>query len=290
MDCINSTGIAVTSSPGADVNGTTLILLCQLFGFVEEWLHAGGVSINRKSYADDRSAEKEMMFSDVECQRYSYLSRKYSDDCESNSMVYNYNVDQQNGTVKFMESLAYRFMTEIGTNSSCTNSSGRIDNNTNVQNTTALFSKDRLFHSFMADTLNMTSVCTSSNDTVMFDLDTNATIFSYDNCDNYYGYVKYRSAKNKCVRNTSTMGSETELPYDECLSYHFMKSLGADSGCSDHFSLRESCDVYKSIMRAVVRTIICIIGLIGNSISLVMFCRGLVDTPATYQLQWLGRC
>ena len=182
-----------------------------------------GVYINSNDYDDDQSIEKEMMFSDVECQRYSYLSRKYSGDCESNSMVYNYNVDQQNGTVKFLEFLTYRFIIEIGANSSCKNSSGRSDNNTNIQNTTALFSKDRLFYSFMADTLNMTSACTSSNDTVMFDLDTNAAMFSYDNSDNYYAYVKYRSAGNKCVHNTSAIDSETELPYDECLFYRSMK-------------------------------------------------------------------
>ena len=289
MDFSNSTDIAMASRAGADVRGVALILLCQLFGLVKEWLHAGGGYINGKDYADDnRSVEQEIMFSGVECQRYSYLSRKYSDDCESNSMVYNYNVDQQNGTVKFMESLTYRFMTEIGTNSSCMNSSGRSDNNTNVQNTTILFSKDRQFYYFMADTLNTTSACTSSNDTVMFDMDTNATMFSYDNCDNYYGYVKYRSAENKCTHNTSAMDNETELPYDECLFYRYMKNVGADSGCSGHFSLRESCDLYESIMRAVVITILCIIGLIGNSISLVMFCQGLVNTPTTYQLQWLA--
>ena len=44
----------------------------------------------------------------------------------------------------------------------------------------------------------------------------------------------------------------------------------------------------ESIIRAVVPTLICIIGLIGNLISLVMFCHGFVDTPTTYQLQWLA--
>ena len=289
MDFSNSTDITVASIPGADVSGVALFLLCQLFGFVKEWLHTRGFSTNSRGYADDdRSVEKQMMFSDVECQRYSSLTRMYSDDCESNSMVYDYDVDQVYGTWHFMTCLTYRFMSEIGANNSCMNSSGRSENDTNVQNTMPLSSKDRLFHSFMADTLNMTSTCTSSNDTVMFDADTNATVFSYENCNWYYYYVKRRSAESKCVHNTSAMSSDTEVPYDECLFYRFMKSLGADSGCSDRFPLFESCDLYKSIMRAVVQTIISIIGLIGNSISLVMFCSGLVDTPTTYQLQWLA--
>ena len=289
MDISNSTDIAVASSPGADVSAVTLILLCQVFGLVKEWLHAGGVSTNRGYDDDDQSVEKEMMFSDVECQRYSNLTRWYSDDCENNSMVYDYDVGQSwYQKRKFMRCLTYRFMTEIGANSSCTNNSERSDNNTNIKNTMPLSSKDRLFHSFIADTLNMTSTCTSSNDTVMFHADINGTVFSYDNCDGYYYYVKTERAESKCVHNTSTTGSDTELSYDWCLSYRFMNSLGADSGCSDHFSLRESCDSYEPTMRAVVSTIICIIGLIGNSISLVMFCRGFVDIPTTYQLQWLA--
>ena len=287
MDFSNSTDIAVASSPGTDVSGVALILLCQLFGFVNEWLHPGDVSVNSRSYADDdRSAENEMMFSDVECQRYSSLTKWYSDDCENNSMVYDYNVDQQD-VRKFMKCLTYRFMTEMGANSSCMNSSGQSDNDISVQNTMALSSKDHLFHSFMVDTLNMTNTCASSNDTLKSNTATDATVFSYDNCDDYYDHMK-SNAESKCAHNTSTMDNDTELPYDKCIFYRFMKSLGADSGCSDHFSLRESCALYISIMRAVVQTIICIIGLIGNSISLVMFCRGLVDTPTTYQLQWLA--
>ena len=285
MDFSNSTDIAVASSPGANVSGVALILLCQLFGFVKEWLHAGGVYMDSKDYDDDRSVEKEMMFSDVECQTYSSLTRLHSDDCENNSVVYDYDVDQQD-VRNFMGCLTYRFVTEMGANSSCMNDSGRSENDTNVQNTMPLSSIDRLFHSFMADTLNMTSTCTSSNDTGTSD--TNATMFSYDNCYWYYDYVKDRSAESKCVHNTSAMNSNTELPYDECLFYRFIKRVGGDSGCAEHFSLLESCDLYESIMGIVVPTIICTIGLIGNSISLVMFCRGLVKTPTTYQLQWLA--
>ena len=284
MDFSNSTDITVTSSPGADVSGMALILFCQLFGLVKEWLHAGGVSIN----SNDRSVEKEMMFSDVDCQRYSSLTKWYSGDCESNSMVYDFNIDQEYGTVKLIGCLTYRFMTEMGANSSCTNSFERSDDNTNIQDTMPLFSTDRLFHSFMADTLNMTSICRSSNDTLTSDEDTNATMFSHDSCHGYYYYVRDMRAESKCVHNASAMDIDTELSYDRCLFHRFMKSLGAGSGCSDHFSLRESCGLYESIMRAVVPTIICIIGVIGNSISLVMFCRGFVDNPTTYQLQWLA--
>ena len=67
MDISNSTDIAVASSPGADVSGVALFLLCQVFGLVKEWLHAGGDSTNRGYDDDDRSVEKEVMFSDVEC-------------------------------------------------------------------------------------------------------------------------------------------------------------------------------------------------------------------------------
>ena len=287
MDFSNSTDIGVASSPGADVSGVALFLLCQLFGLVKGWLHAGGVSINNNGYDDDQSVEKEMMFSNAECQRYSSLTRMHSSDCENKSMVYDYVIDQAwYARGKFMKCLTYHFMTEMGANSSCTNNSVWSENNTNCQSTMPLLSKDHLFLSFMANTLNMTSICRSSNDTLMSDTDTNATVFSSDNCNRYW--VKYRSTENRCVHNTSAMNIDRQLPYGECLFYRFMKSLGADSGCSEHISLFESCAFYKSMMRTVVPTIICIIGLIGNSISLVMLCRGLVETPTNYQVQWLA--
>ena len=291
MDFFNSTDIAVASSPSADVNGSALILLCQLFGLVKEWLHAERVSIDSNGYGDDNSVEKEMMFSKVECQEYIFLTKKYPDDCDSNSTIYDNDVGHSwTQKWKFMRCLTYHFMTEMGGNSSCTNSSAWSDNSTTTNNTMSLYSKDQLFYSFMADTLNMTSTCKSLNDTLKSDTDTNATIFSYDNCDEYYDYVKYRSAESKCVHNTSATDSDSdrELPYNECLFYRFMKSLGAESGCSEHFALQESCGRYMSMMRAVVSPIIGIIGLIGNSISLSMFCQGVVKTPTTYQLQWLA--
>ena len=110
--------------------------------------------------------------------------------------------------------------------------------------------------------------------------------FYSDNCNRYW--VKYRSTENRCEHNTSAMNIDRELPYGECLFYRFMKSLGADSGCADHISLFESCAFYMWMMRTVAPTIICSIGLIGNSISLVMLCRGLVETPTNYQVQWLA--
>ena len=283
MDFINSTGIAVASSPGTDTSGVALILLCQLFGFVKEWLQVGGAPMNN----DKPNVENEVMISDVDCKNYRSVTRHYSDDCESNSTVYDYDVDLQH-VRKFMRCLTYNFMTEVGANSSCMNNSVRSDNNTNIHNTLPLFTKDHIFYSFMTDTLNMTTICSTSNNTLMFDLDTNATIFSYDNCDFYFDCVKNKNSESKCVHNTSAVGSDRELPYDKCLFYRFMKRLGADSGCSEHFALRESCELYRVMMRIVVATIICIIGLIGNSISLAMFCRGLVKTPTTYQLQWLA--
>ena len=288
MDFVNSTDIAVESSPGAVINGAALILLCQLVGVAREWLHSGGgVSINSKGYDDDQGIENEMIFSDVECQRYSYLTRIYSDNCESNAMAYDCDVDQQD-VRKVTSYLWFLFMTEMGSNSSCTNNSVSSDNNTNVQNTMPLFTRVHRFYSFIADTLNMTSICRSSNDTLGSDTDLNVTIFSYDNCDLYIYYVKGRSAENKCGHNASVIAHDRELSFDGCLFYHFMKSLAADSGCSEHVSLLKNCDLYESIIRAVVSTIICVIGLIGNSIALSMFCQRVVKTPTTYQLQWLA--
>ena len=287
MNSINSTDIVVAPSPGADVNGVTLILLCQLFGFVKEWQQAGGVSVsNDKAYDRDQSVEKEIMFSDADCQRYSdVLTRYNSDDCASNSMVYGYDVGRwSKGMYWFSSCLTYRFMTEMGANSSCTNNSVTSANYTNVQNPMSLSAKDRLFHSFMAEKLNLTSICRSSNDTLTVDMDTNRTIFSYDNCDYYYVYQSNNGYKNNIVCHAS----DREDHYEECLFYRLMKNLGADSICSEMHPQFKRCDLYKHVMRGVVSSITCINGLIGNLIFLSMFCHGGIEIPTAYQLQWLA--
>ena len=286
MNSINSTDIVVAPSPGADVNGVTLILLCQLFGFVKEWLHAGGISVNNDNvYDSDQSVEKEIMFSDAECKSYNdVLTRWYSDVCANNSMVYDYDIDRKYEMLFFSACLTYRFMTEMGASSSCTNNSVTSANYTNVQTPMSLSAKDRLFHSFMADKLNLTSICRSSNDTLTFDMDTNRTIFSYGNCDFYDNYMRPKLVESNIVCHAS----DREDHYEWCLFYRLMKNLGADSICSEMNPQIKSCDLYQYMMSGVVSTITCIIGLIGNLISLSMFCRGGIEIPTVYQLQWLA--
>ena len=52
MDSINTTDIAVASSPGADVNAVTLMYMCSLFGVMKEWLQEGAFSTDSAIVSD----------------------------------------------------------------------------------------------------------------------------------------------------------------------------------------------------------------------------------------------
>ena len=69
MNSINTADIAVASSPGADINGLTLIYMCSLFGVMKELLQEAGISTDNAMILDnDTIAQRERwMLSDDEC-------------------------------------------------------------------------------------------------------------------------------------------------------------------------------------------------------------------------------
>ena len=149
MNSINTTDTAVASSPGA--NGLTLIFMCQLFGFMKEWLQDGGVSTeNTMIYDNDTIAQKERKFSDADCDHYRWNTKFYGE-CVDNSMVYETNPKWLAG---FISCITDHFMTEMGARDSCSDYSLRSDNDTNAKKTMTLSSTYRLFYTFMRDTLN----------------------------------------------------------------------------------------------------------------------------------------
>ena len=98
--------------------------------------------------------------------------------------------------------------------------------------------------------------------------------------------VKDHHYDSRCGHNPQRTDTDNELPYDECLEYRLMKSLGADSVCQ--LSLIENCDWYHNMMQSLAPTCICVIGLIGNVLSLCMFGSGAIETSIAYQLLWLA--
>ena len=124
----------------------------------------------------------------------------------------------------FMEWMSYHFMTEMDTTNSCTKNVSVSDNSTVTENTMMLSSKDRLFVTFLEDTLNARNICQPENNTKTSR--NHKEIFSDSDCS---WYDKFSWCGNVCVYNTS----ETEA-YDDCLLYHFMKDLDPERGCQKY--------------------------------------------------------
>ena len=177
----------------------------------------------------------------------------------------------------FTDCITTHFMTEMGVTNRCFDDSERHDSDTNDKTTITLLSNDRLFYSFMLVTLDARKTCQARND---------AVTFSPDNCDQYIDHVRDAHAGSRCTYNTPSTDTDTELSYYTCLDYRLMKSLGADSVC--HLSLITSCDRYHNMVQSLAPTCICVIGVIGNLLSLCMFGSGAVETPIAYQLLWLA--
>ena len=112
MNSINTTDIAVTSSPGADISGLTLILMCQLFGFMKEWLQERDISKeNATIYDNDTVVQQERMFSGRDCERY-HLSTWWSPgECVDNSNVLQFEPHQ---LTDFTNCITTHFMTGDG--------------------------------------------------------------------------------------------------------------------------------------------------------------------------------
>ena len=168
-------------------------------------------------------------------------------------------------------------MTEMGARSKCFNDSIRSDSDTNVKNTMTLLSKNGLFFTFMVDTLDAVNICQTRNDTVTF---------AAAECNLYIKVVNDWHVENGCTYNTPRSDNDRESEYRKCLYHRFTKSLDADSVCQ--VSLIKNCDWYYDTVQSLAPTCICVFGLIGNLLSLCMFCSGAVDTPTAYQLQWLA--
>ena len=232
MDSINTTDIAVASSPGAAV---TLISMCHLFGLVKEWLQEGGVSTDSAIVSDsDMIVQRENMFSRADCKDYRYWKWLLINDrgismCADNSLLH---VTRPERLSRFTVCITYRFMTEMGASDSCSHDSVRSHIDTTVHNTNTLLSKDRHFHNFLVDTLDAGNICQATHDT------SNVTI-SDDNCNSY----RYHYGGSKCTYDTPRTDNDSKS-YEDCLTYRFLKSLGADIACRHRETLVSMCHLF----------------------------------------------
>ena len=220
------------------------------------------------------------MFSQDDCESYRETKRWVIDHsqfsmCADNSLLHithpKKNLDW------FTECITHHFMTEMGASDSCSHGSVRSHIDTTAHNTNTLLSKDRHFHNFLVDTLDAGNVCEAVKDTVTL----HAGI-----CEWYISFVIDLHYDSRCGHNPQRTDTDSELPYWKCLWYRLMKSLGADSACQ--LSLIENCDWYYNLVQSLAPSCICVIGVIGNLLSLCMFGSGAIETPIAYQLLWLA--
>ena len=232
MDSINTTDIAVASSPSANVSAVTLMYMCHLFGFMEEWLQGRGISTERTMIYD--TVQKENIFSDGVCDQYLHYSRFFGE-CVDNSMEYNTDPEHLR---QFGWCIMIHFATKMGAKDYCKD---RYDVSGGDKDLMALLSRDILFYSFMVNTLNAGTICQARNDSVTFSP-------SRYNCD-WFIYLRHY-AGSKCTYDTPRIDSVRQF-YSTCLPYHFLKSLGADSVCKD-WTLVYMCSLFDA-MRALLQ-------------------------------------
>ena len=260
----------------------TLVYMCGLFRSMTELLQEEGISMDTAMMnSTDTILQKESMFSSTECDYYTVKGGpnhvptcKYNSMLDTSSTLVTY-LYPSTSVTKLSICMIIHFMTKMEARHSCFGDPVRSENNTDIKNTMTLLSRDRLFYTFMVDTLNARNICPAVNDTVTF---------SGDDCDRYIDYV-YIYTDTTCARDTPRTDSIKDLPYDDCLQYRVLKSMGADSICQ--VSLIKSCVKYYYTVQSLIPTCICVIGLTGNLLSLYMFCSGAVTMPTAYQLQWL---
>ena len=230
MNSINTTDIAVTSSPSANVSAVTLMYMCHLFGFMKEWLQGRGISTERTMiYDTELAVQKENIFSDGVCDQYLRYSMFYGQ-CADNSMEYKTDPEHLR---KFAWCTIIHFSTNVEAKKYCRD---RYDFSGGDKDLMALLSRDILFYSFMVDTLNAGNICQARKDTVTFSP-------SRYNCD-WYIYLRHY-AGSKCTFDTPSIDSVRQL-HSTCIPYHFVKSLGADSVCED-WTLVYMCSLFDSI-------------------------------------------
>ena len=279
-DCLNYRFLKSLGFDDSVCTDWTLVSMCSLFGFVKEWLQEGGVSTDSAIVSDsDMIVQRENMFSQDDCEDYRDMKplidnySKYAM-CADNSLLY---VTHPERLYWFTRCITSHFMTEMGAEDSCSHGSVRSHIDTTVQNTNTLLSKDRHFHNFLVDTLNAGNVCEAVTDTVTLPT---------DKCDEYTNMVKDLHYDSRCGHNPQRTDTDSEVPHWRCLWYRLRKSLGADTACQ--LSLIENCDWYYNLVQSLAPSCICVIGVIGNLLSLCMFGSGAIETPIAYQLLWLA--
>ena len=262
-------------------DGTTLTVLCHLYASVTQWLSAGNTGVNNSMVSDTDAYNMTFRFSSPDCTYYNSLTENWHCTCASN--VHN----DVLGRNKLSWSdatgcLLYHFMTKMGAGRQCRNIS--TVNDTKNKTTMTLISKDRHVYFFITELIDVKHMCTNTTMAMNVESQIKEGILSERNCKLYHKWMSLGFEK-MCTYNTDC---KTPPSHDQCTWYRFMADLGAESDCLPTYDKTTACRYYNFVMVSIVGGVVCLIGLVCNSISLCTFCRGKVKTPTSYQFQWLA--
>ena len=170
------------------------------------------------------------MFSQADCDHYHWYLY-WNRVCEDNSTSY---VTDPESLYRFTSCITIHFMTEMGANNSCCDDTVKSYINTTVKNTITLLSKDRLFYSFLVDTLNAGNICQAANDT-------STVPSSLHNCYEYMSIMRHGGSK--CTYDTTRIDRYRQV-YSDCLYNCFLKSLMFDYSVCKDWTLICACSLF----------------------------------------------
>ena len=286
MDLSNSTNNtdvsdAVTSTSGMTVN---FIVLCQLFTLLKQWVSEESLGPNVTTIKPDTDINSDsdtaFIFSTADCGIYNRLTGDGYGQCATEVGPHNYDRNLYE-MLQFTDCSWFFFMTKLGATEKCSNIS-LGDDNTNDVNALTLLSKDRIFYSFMTESLGLEDVC-DKNTTVCDVTDVTKGISNKEICDSSSS-LKSPYAENKC-RPTSEKDASDDagITHCRCAWFRFLTELGAK-----YMSKQASCKMYTFVMTGIIGGVLSITGILCNIGSLIVFRHGMIKTPTIYQLQWLA--
>ena len=271
----------VVSNIVPSTSGMTVkfVILCSMYKILKQWVSEESIGpiISSITPDTDINSNSDMAFIfSIDCGVYGRLTEHGFGQCATQLSNYDRNVFRMD---RLTNCFLFFFMTKMGAMKECSNISLEYDNNTNTENTMTLLSKERIFYSFMTDSLGLNDVCSHVTDVQKGILATNA-------CKKLFSELESHNAANIC-RPTSekdTQSNGTGISQYGCVWKRLWRELRARFFCKDN-----SCDAYDFVMQGIIGGLVSVIGIVCNIVSLVVFHHSVIKTPTTYQLRWLAR-
>ena len=299
MDLTNNMNSTAVSDTVEGTNGMTftLIILCQLYTLLQQWMSedsTGSTSTLNHDTGINTDSNKGFIFSDVDCREYHPLIKYGYGQSANGTDVYDYDRDPY-GVPDFFLCFLFFFMKEMGATENCYNMYVKYDSNTTDETPVTFLSKDRIIYSFMTDAFGLNDVCEQKAPVINIS-GVKKRILTITICDHIYAWTILLNAENTCTSETNSLSNQTWLSYYVCIWYRLLEETGVTNVCTMLYkhlaremeNQQAGCDLYNYIVPGIVGGVLSIIGIVCNVTSLIVFCRGVVQTPTIYQLQWLA--